>query len=445
MILNVISKNNFINYLKFNNLVWIVFFVLSSYLIWVVGSMSSNLPFSDQIDIFFGYLKNQDAVTLFLQQHGPHRQGLGAIVMSHTLSLMNWNFSVISYITAVAMILSAYIFMLSNERYSISWIVRIAIISLLLSLGSGELLTVTPNISHSSLPILFSFIIFYLIIKGGAVSEKKQIIIVLVAVVSLFTGFGVFLFLAYLAVLTLMLLNQLFFRGESSIKIIVCYVVIYIVMALSASIFFMNYSSSTAEGCAPSAIHNLWNVLIYSFNVTSIIYGGSNLGGLSAPIGFFQVLLFAVISVVCAFRLVKTGDGFAAGVLVLTLVSMSFILNVAVGRHCLGGDSAFASRYYPLSSLGVIGVLLAIDRYLQGTFSLISKVLATSVFVLNISIVFPSGMNLMQGFYSHKNNFLLCMKDSRSLNLCNELYNLYPNSERLQIFSDLVQSTRRNQ
>lgn len=408
--------------------------------------LSSNLAFSDQIDIFFGYLNNQDSLTLFFQQHGPVRQGLGAIVMSYALSLANWNFSIISYITVAVMILSAYFLLLSIRSHQISWITKIASISIVLSLGAGELMTVTPNISHSSLPVLFSFIIIYSIIENKFISKTNHIVIIICVILSLFTGFGIFVFFAYLIVFSMMMLNRFLFGTENLRKLAINYAGICIIMAISVSIFFMNYSITTAKGCADSAIYNIWSILVYSFNVTSVVYGGSKLGALSTPIGFFQIVLFAIISIVCTFRIIKNGDVFAACVLLLMLVSMAFIFNIAVGRYCLGDGSAFASRYYPLSSLGVIGMLLAIDRYFQNSFTLIIKVLSTCIVILNLSVVFPVGMDLMQSFYSHKNNFIQCMKKPDSLKFCNERYIIYPPSvDRLQFFFNMVQSTKRNQ
>ena len=434
------------NQSRLYKIVWVVFFIVSAYLMWAVNKFNSNLAFSDQIDIFYGYLTKQDLLTLFLQQHGPHRQGIGAIIMLPALWLANWNFSVISYITCLIMILSAYFLILTLRAYQTNPITAIACILVILSLGTAELLTVTPNISHSTLPILFSLIIFWLNTKSPLTSTTTEIVVLTLAIGALFTGFGIFVFLSYL---TISFLKQRFFLREvqnnlnqpaSKIKFSKISIGTYFVIGVSIMVFFINYQSSaaTAEGCTATAIDNFFNVLKYSFSVASIVLGGSQFPAISSAFGFFIVLSFFLLSIFSLVKIIKNKDRVAMNCLFLILISIGFIFNVALGRHCLGADSAFSSRYYPLASIGLIGVLVALDHFCRKYYPWVPKILSVVVIALTLAVVFPLGLKLMSQYHEHKNNFIACMLNNDSLRFCNDLFKIYPYSDRLESFYELL-------
>jgi hypothetical protein len=434
------------NQSRLYKIVWVVFFILSAYLIWAVNKFNNNLAFSDQIDIFYGYLTKQDLLTLFLQQHGPHRQGVGAIIMLPALWLADWNFSVISYVTCLIMMLSAYFLILTLRAYQTNPITAIACVLVILSLGTAELLNLTPNISHSTLPILFSLIIFWLNAKSPITSTTTGIAVLTLAIGALFTGFGIFVFLSYLVVF---FLKQRFFLREvqndinqqaSKIKFSKISIGTYFISGLSITIFFINYQSSaaTAEGCTATVINNFFNVLKYYFSVASIVLGGSQFSTISRAIGFFIVLSYILLSIFCLVKIIKNKDRMAINCLFLILISIGFIFNVALGRHCLGADSAFASRYYPLASLGLIGVLVALDHFCRKYYPWFPKILSAVVIALTLAVVFPLGLKLMSQYHEHKNNFIACMLNNDSLKFCNDLFKIYPDSDRLESFYELV-------
>ncbi len=364
--------------------------------------------------------------------------------MLPALWLTNWNFSAISHITVLIMILSAYFLILALRTYNTNFITAIACVSLILSLGVAELLTVTPNISHSTLPILLALIIFWLISKSPITTTATKIAILILSIGALFTGFGIFVFLSYLTVL---FLKQLFFLHESQhglnksgfkIKFPKISIGIYLIIGLCIITFFINYKSSTAEGCAPTAINNLFNVLKYTFSVASMTLGGSEFQTISTAIGSSIVFAFFFISIICLLKVIKNNNKMAINLLFLILISIGFVFNVAIGRHCLGTDSAFASRYYPLSTLGVIGVLIGFDQFCRNYFPWFPKVLSAVVILLTLAVVFPAGLKLMSQFHGHKNNFMICIQSNESVKFCNDLYNIYPNSDRLESFFQLV-------
>lgn len=415
------------------------FIILSVYLIWITAKFSSNVAFSDQIDIFFGYLTNQNLTSLFLQQHGPHRQGFGTALMLPTLWLSNWNFSVVSYLTALIMILSAYILIISLRISQINQVTAIACVLLVLSLGAAELLIVTPNISHSSLPVLFSLMIFWLALKNTSNLITIGFLNLIIVIFSLFTGFGIFLFLSFFIILTIRLTHQILFTNKIDQKFFLLYIFSCSVAFVSVFIFFDGYSKATAEGCAPSAIDNIWEVLVYSLSVASVSLGGSKLGLFSMPVGLFAVIGLFVISYVSTKRLIYSDDRSAAGVLLLVLFSLFFIFSTALGRHCLGDNSAFSQRYYPITSIGLVGALIGFNKWYRNYFySLMNKILSIIVILLSISLVFPSGYNLILQYNGHKNNFILCLKNIGSVKDCNEKFFIYPDYKRLDAFLHLI-------
>lgn len=407
-------------------LVLLVFIMSIAYLLFQVSDYAYDLVFSDQIDLFMGYMREGNLNALFLQQHGPHRQGVGAIMMLSALELANWDMRVLSYLTVLIMAVSTFFLILAAWLKSIPLLPSIAIVVLSLSLGSIELLTVTPNISHSALPVLFSCMLLWVMLKYGLTGTWSNIVILLIVVLSLFTGFGIFLFFSYFLVLTVKLISDFVRKEKFSKKYLSIIMLSYALLIASLTVFFMGYSFSRGEGCAGTALLNIGDVLKYSFAVASIPLGGSSLGDFSVPVGFLVILMFSVTAFIALWKLITLGDVTSFALLVLILASGSFVINVAIGRHCLGIDSAYASRYYQLSTLGIFGSLLLLSVWCRKRSSIIVHIVSIVLIGATLAFVNPRMGHLAENFYRHKNNFALCVEQENSIYDCNEKFSIYP-------------------
>ena len=385
-----------------------------------------NLVFSDHIDLFMRYFQNEDMASLFFQQHGPHRQGLGAIIMLPILDFANWDIRSLSYLTVFIMALSAVLLMMVMRHKSIQLLPSIAIVTLILSLGSIELITITPNISHTALPILFSCLLLWLMLRFRLKGFWPNAIVIIIVMLSLFTGFGIFLFCSYLLVFTLYLISDMWHENKLNNDKLVLAFFTYVALILSLVIFFTNYTFSSAEGCAQTALSNIPSVINFSFAIASMPFGGSSLGMLSVPIGFSVMAMFTIISFLALRNIFicRSIDNFA--ILVLVVASGTFVINAAIGRHCLGIDSAYASRYYQFVSLGVIGTLFALSMWCRERWSIAVKVLSLIIIGVTLFSVNPAMKRLGDGFSAHKNNFAVCVKQGGSVYDCNLKFIIYP-------------------
>lgn len=379
-----------------------------------------NLIFSDQIDLFAGYFANPDFLQLFMQQHGPHRQGLGAFFMFPVLKISQWNVISLSYLTLFFMTLSAMLFSIAMIARKEKVITILAVVAIILSFGSLELITITPNISHSVLPLFFTSMIVLASTKFDITSYKFSYSILCLSILSLFTGFGLFLFLTYLILefLSYFLNYEKINFRDFGLKISI--------IGLSISTFFFEYSFNMAEGCSGLSINTILPIVKYTFALASIPLGGNGLGPYSFFIGFLMVTGYCFVGIKASNRYFIIKDRMSFAVLFLIITSLLFMVNASFGRHCLGFDTAYSSRYYFFSSLGLIGVFLSSHLWRSHISKIIFTMLAILVFISQTLIIDRSARDLSRGFSNHKRSFVECVKSGLNVSECNLIYPIYP-------------------
>jgi hypothetical protein len=192
----------------------------------------------------------------------------------------------------------------------------------------------------------------------------------------------------------------------------------------------MNYNFSKGEGCSATAFSNISDVVRYSFAVASIPLGGSKLGILAVPVGFTVITMFSVTGLIALRKLFSHRDITSFALLVIILASGAFVINVAIGRHCLGIDSAYASRYYQFTTLGILGSLFALGLWCSERCSILIN--AVSIILIGVTLlsVNPAMRSMGSDFYGHKNNFALCIEHGESVHDCNARFTIYPADEK---------------
>ena len=400
---------------------------LSIYLLLQVNSHSVNLVFSDQIDIIFSFFEEKNLLELFMQQHGPHRQGVGALIMYPVLYLGSWNIELLSYLTVIILIVSTIIFTISMRNMRVSPLTIIVVIILLLSYASVELITITPNISHTVLPILFLSLITLLLSKNYVSIVKTEIFIFLLVFLSLFTGFGIFTFLAYIVVVVIRGLGNKFNLHNKHSNYFKIGIYILIGLTVISFLFMYQYNFSQAEGCARNAFINLLGVIKYAGAITSLVVGGQDiLGEYSIQVGVVILLVQLIMSILITMKLYTKESRELYIIMLLLLISIGFVLNAAIGRHCLGISSAYASRYYLLVIPGIVGMLLTLDLVYKNIF-----IKFTFLFFIAVSQLFfaqSQYISLGRAFFNHKNNFIICISNGKSVDVCNKKFSIYPPS-----------------
>jgi len=220
---------------------------------------------------------------------------------------------------------------------------------------------------------------------------------------------------------------------------------IYIIIILAILLFMNNYSFSRAEGCVKTALMNVINIVKYASSTISLIVGGKGaFGNSSIVIGFIIFIMQIIMIIFISFKLYFKANKNNFIILMLLLTSVSFVLNAGAGRHCLGIESAYASRYYLLIVPGVIGLLIAFDLLFKNKSSFF--VTLFSLFIISSQVYFiPSQSEVLgQAYFNHKNNFLLCLdKEGASVSECNSKFSIYPpDSIRLETFLKRMASAK---
>lgn len=414
-----------------DNLLKSIYLVFFSLMFFIGITQASNIPFSDQVDLFYDYF-SKDILELFMQQHGPHRQGLGILIMYPILKYFDYNFKYLSYLTILILMINTFLILKISSLFDANILNKIALIVVTLSLGQIELITITPNISHSVLPIMICYLLFYiLIIKKNSNIEDYFNILLAGFPLLLFTGFG---FIISIVNLFLILISP-FLKIKRNLWIYFFNLLLLIIIII---IFFYKYSLSKGEGCLSngSFINSLTIYLEYVCRVASIPLGGGNLGKLSPIIGLILILSYAIMPIYLILKLSIENYKIYIILTILFLSCLIFSLSVGTGRFCLGLESAYASRYYPFSSLGIVGIILYISKF--NNFKLFSKVTITLIIFLNVTLVYPNAFKVSIDFFNRKQAFIECIKTSK-ISECNEKYVIYPpNSERLENFLKLL-------
>lgn len=85
-----------------------VFLVLLFRMVWFVDQHAVNVLFWDQWDfLIYLFNGNTNLWDHFTLQHGPHRQGLGGVIISLLYPLSGWNVRVESFVAVALVAISA--------------------------------------------------------------------------------------------------------------------------------------------------------------------------------------------------------------------------------------------------------------------------------------------------------------------------------------------------
>jgi len=133
-----------------------VFAVLAVRLAFFIDQYAINLLYYDEWDYLNGLFEGADAWTLFRWQHGPHRQGLGNLILAVVLDGTGWNSRAVAVASAVAMVLAGLAALVMVKRVCgrlRSWDVIVPL--LFVTTTTVDSYAVTPNLAHGPLPALF--------------------------------------------------------------------------------------------------------------------------------------------------------------------------------------------------------------------------------------------------------------------------------------------------
>ena len=335
-----------------------VFSLLVFRLFRLIADWAVNLFFWDQWDFNTVTLfERGDLWQMFDWQHGPHRQGVGALLQVAVEPLYRWSSRGEAF-TAGAIIAGAALGALYLEKRLMGRLSYAASIIPISFLGPAqyESLWVMPNFSHGPLPLLL--LVVYCLAWTVRRTALRYSLVLLVSFLTTYTGFGFFV-----GALTPLLLCVDHFSTAPAERIRTGPWVVALGLSLaSLASFFHGYTWQPAANCDVNQAEPLPRYGAFAALMLAHAAGarGADLGALltgSALLaGVLASLLFS------ARRLFAAGEADRRRFLVtaaLASYELLFCFGTAYGRLCLGVETALSSRYTNYVTLGILGLYLS--------------------------------------------------------------------------------------
>ena len=397
--------------------------VLGARLIAYARRYSVDLLYWDQWDFLDGLFHGEGALALAWHQHGPHRQGLGGIMLGLLYPATAWSTRAEVLVSACAVFLAAAFAVLLLARLSgpKSWLLPLAPL-LVLTTGMGEVFVHASNPAHGPLPLLLVMGIgLAWTAKNAAVRSPLAASL---GVVAIFTGFAFFA-----GVVNLALLGVEYLRARRTRSPLWPSVLGLAATVLGLVAFFHGWRFAPAVDCFrfpdPRPAGYLEHFGLFLAHPFGLSRSGSWRTWTTFSLGIGMLALVAE----SARRVVRASPGPTSDV-VLFLVGFTclFGLNSALGRVCLGVESAAASRYVPYAIPGWLGVSLALSEW-------IPVLAARNLLLASVAAVAVRRQVQSQPDYAYasaissaKRQWAQCYRQNHQISLCDERtgFRIYP-------------------
>jgi hypothetical protein len=407
-----------------------VFFLLSARLFALISEYAVNIFFWDQWDFDDGTLFQKHSLwEMFRWQHGPHRQGLGALLGHFLEPLFQWNSRTESFLVGMIVVLAALCALWLKIRLfgAISYL-DVCIPFIFLSPLQHETLIRVVNLAHGPLPLLL--VLLYCLAWTISDTRLRYGLILLINFVTIYTGFGIFLGLITPAALVADYWLQLkdFPKGK-------VYAAISVLISLaSLGSFFIRYIYQTAVDCSPNLLTAPWEYAKFLFLIFANLLGVQG-------VDFFQQVSGAIIAIAMGTALAlsirslwmrgkaaRSGEWVAALLLSYALI---FTINAAYGRSCLGLVAAQESRYVIYGDLGLLGFYLFLLTIRKSRLQ--NAILLLLAAALSTTMLIREQDRLAMGYFSDgKKAWRSCYLSLEDIDQCTQLsrFPVYPRPEK---------------
>lgn len=327
----------------------VLFFARLSHLVW---TNAVNVPFLDQWDVMWPFFKGEGLWAAFRFQHGPHRQGLGAIVIALSNGLSGWNMRVLSLVTTC--VLFAAFVVAVRVRVVLYGPLRwwdLLVPAMFFRLSQFESVLLVPNPAHGAVPLVLILATCLTLASDGRL--LKLILLPMLAFVVVHTGFGLILVPVLFGVLVLQGVGEWRAERRSDLRFTVGTVVAVVLLSLP---FLIGYKTSShmilpcPEGTSPDVLS--W--IGWPIAMVNRYFGMSDTGAFSLAVGALVFILPALVAIRTGLArgwLVTTRSGpakeWAAHVVPVVLIGFSLLFSLisAPARICGGLYLAQESRY----------------------------------------------------------------------------------------------------
>ena len=325
---------------------------------------SVNILFWDQ----WGFLSplftdKNDFWTMFSLQHGPHRQGLGGILLKLLYPASGWNTNLEVLISALIVTAACCIALFTKRKAfgQLTW-TDIAIPLTFFTLIQYENYVGTPNPAHGPIPILLISSISYCLLIGNTL--VRALSLATLTFFTTYTGFAIFSGIP----VAFLLIAQLWKSQTKSEKII--YSLSAGACVLSFASFLIGYTKQPAVDCFKFPDdHPLqylqFVVVLFGRSLGLFDFGSfTNAASPALVLSFgLSVVLFSALVLIAAFSFMKLfrrqdrqKDRQSELIFYLASFTLIFAVFTAIGRVCLGSTAPLSSRYVPYSAPGILAL-----------------------------------------------------------------------------------------
>jgi hypothetical protein len=321
-----------------------------------VNHNTVNILFWDQWDFLAGLFADADAWTMFRWQHGPQRQGLGGLIIAVLYPATAWNGRADAAASALVMFLAALAALWLVKRVCGSLRAWDAIVPVIcLTTTNAESYVLAPNLAHGPLPLLL--LVGYALALTVQSHVVRCLALVAINFFSVNTGFT--MLMGGVTPILLMLLASApgLTRRERLI-----YGTGVAASLATVALFLYGFVPVSATDCFHFPHERPWDYVSYTGLVLArpfgVIAGPSTqvLVGAAIAVGMGAFVTYATL------RVLRVRGASQLWLVTCSLAGFAFLFasSTAVGRVCLGLDSANATRYIPYILPGVLALYLVL-------------------------------------------------------------------------------------
>lgn len=331
-----------------------VFILLAVRMFRAVDLYAVNIFYCDQWVFNDATLfQNHSLLQIFRWQYGPHRQGLGGILLKLFEPLIQWNSRyeafAIAGIIVCACLAALWLKCLLFGKIDYSDVI---IPLLFFTPIQFDSLVGGANPSHGPLPLLLA--VLYCVAWTIRNQFWKHATVLSLNILLVYTGFGLFM-----GLITPLLLGVQFYRRRSRTTLISLAIAV-----VSIGSFFIDYRSEPAVGCFSPHLQNpIKYVLFVGFMFSSFVnvHPTAGLVFVAMVVGL-GLLAFLSLTAGVAFAEFVRSTSQQAGPLIISALlgySLAFCFATAYGRTCMGIASGQASRYMVYLILAFLALYFA--------------------------------------------------------------------------------------
>jgi len=418
-------------------LVAALFLVMAARLLWMIARNQVDLLYYDEWDLYRKFIPHPTSswLGLFLYQPGPHRQGIGYILMEWIAAASHWNTRTMSFAVAVFTAGAAPLALVLKQRLFGPLTCSDVIIPLLfLAPIQYEIFLGAANLPTTSLPV-FLFMV-YALAWTMRNTAWRYFSVLIVNFLLIYCGYGFFAGILTPLLLSLDLARSLRQGRDPSQPVIAM-----LVALASLASFFVGYRFLPAAECFRFPFHPIvnyfWFVALMFSNLVRL--KGHGLAPTIVGLALLALAITIFVNNLCgAWRIDPKRNGDYV-MIALTGFSLLYAANAAIGRVCFGVEYGQSSRYGPY----LFPVFLAFYFAVLELRPQPRRTLTLAIYIVTLAIaaifLAPRDRRTIAYYHDGKASWKACYLQRKDFVTCTREtgFAIYPNPSSVQIRREL--------